>query len=208
MNHELQSKRVLIVEDAESKISMSMNSAIMKLMDELAAKEIESERLFSGEEAMPIVSNDMDFDCFLVATDMDLDKEEEHITLTLLKRIRCRQSSVPVFLLADREKTSRKLNAKLMELANEFVWILEDSPRFIAGRIESAITRYRNHLLPPLMKAIWEYNENYHEYSWAAPGHQGGTGFTKSPAGKKFYDFYGENLFRYRTVLHRIAPGS
>ena len=49
MNHELQSKRVLIVEDSESKISMSMNSAIMKLMDELAAKEIESERLFSGE---------------------------------------------------------------------------------------------------------------------------------------------------------------
>ena len=74
MNHELQTKRVLIVEDSESKISMSMNTAITRLMDELADKEIASERIFSGEEALPIVSNDMDFDCFLVATDMDLDK--------------------------------------------------------------------------------------------------------------------------------------
>ena len=208
MNHELQTKRVLIVEDSESKISMSMNTAITRLMDELADKEIASERIFSGEEALPIVSNDMDFDCFLVATDMDLDKQEEHITLSLLNRIRCRQSEVPVFLMADREKTSRKLNSKIMELANEFVWILEDSPRFIAGRIEAAIARYRNGLLPPLMKAIWEYNENYHEYSWAAPGHQGGTGFTKTPAGKKFYDFYGENLFRTDTGIERSSIGS
>ena len=208
MNHELQSKRVLIVEDSESKISVSMNSSILKLMEELAEKEIHSERIFSGREAMPIISNDMDFDCFLVATDMDLDQEEEHFTLKLLKRIRCRQHAVPVFLLADREKTSRNLNAKLMELANEFVWIMEDSPRFIAGRIEAAITRYRNVLLPPLMKAIWEYNENYHEYSWAAPGHQGGTGFTKTPAGKKFYDFYGENLFRTDTGIERSSIGS
>ena len=208
MNQELQSKRVLIVEDAESKISLSMNTAILRLMEELSAKEISSERIFSGEEAMPVVSNDMDYDCFLVSTDMEFEQKEEHETLHLLKRIRCRQPDVPVFLLADREKTSRKLDSKIMSLANEFIWILEDSPRFIAGRIESAILRYRRELLPPLMKAIWEYNENNHEYSWAAPGHQGGTGFTKTPAGKKFYDFYGENLFRTDTGIERSSIGS
>ena len=58
------------------------------------------------------------------------------------------------------------------------------------------------------MKAIWEYNERNHEYSWAAPGHQGGTGFTKNPAGKKFYDFYGENLFRTDTGIERVSIGS
>lgn len=95
-----------------------------------------------------------------------------------------------------------------MEQATEFAWIFEDSPQFIAGRIEGAIRRYRDNLLPPLMKAIWEYNEQNHEYSWAAPGHQGGVGFTKSPVGKKFYDFYGENLFRTDTGIERASIGS
>ena len=208
MNQELQEKRVLIVEDSESKISLMINDSILRLMNELMEKEITTERIYSGEEAMPVIANDMDFDCFLVATDMDFEKKKDHITLKLLKEIRKRQASVPVFLLADRENTSRKLNSSIMALANEFVWILEDSPRFIAGRIESAIARYRRELLPPLMKAIWEYNEQYHEYSWAAPGHQGGTGFTNTPAGKKFYDFYGENLFRTDTGIERSSIGS
>jgi arginine decarboxylase len=208
MNQELQSKKVLIIEDPESKISLAINSVIAKLMEELSFTELESERIFSEEEALPVVTASMDYDCFLVSTDMDFWKDEEHITRKLLNRIRCRQPDVPVFLLADREKTSRKLNTCLMSLADEFVWILEDSPRFIAGRIESAIARYRNALMPPLMKAIWNYNETHHEYSWAAPGHQGGIGFTKTPAGKKFYDFYGENLFRTDTGIERSSIGS
>ena len=28
------------------------------------------------------------------------------------------------------------------------------------------------------------------------PGHAGGTAFRKTPVGKAFYDFYGENIFR------------
>ena len=113
MNHELQTKHVLIVEDAESRVSISMNTVISRLIDELADKEIYSERIFSEQEAIPIVSNDMDFDAFLVASDMDFDKEEENTALKLLKRIRCRQPAVPVFLLADREATSRKLDEKI-----------------------------------------------------------------------------------------------
>ena len=115
---------------------------------------------------------------------------------------------MPVFLLADREQTARRISPELMELANEFVWVFEDSPEFIAGRVEGAIRRFREQLLPPLMKAIWKYNEENHEYSWAAPGHQGGVGFTKSPEGKKFYDFYGENLFRTDTGIERSSIGS
>ena len=208
MNQELQSKRILIIEDAESCISTTMNATISQLIEELAEKEISSERIFSTQEAIPIVSNEMDYDAFLVSTDMDFDQHSKHATMTLLNRIRSRQPDVPIFLLADREKTSRKLDSRIMSMANEFVWILEDSPRFIAGRIEAAVVRFRKALLPPLMKAIWEYNENYHEYSWAAPGHQGGTGFTKTPAGKKFYDFYGENLFRTDTGIERSSIGS
>ena len=34
------------------------------------------------------------------------------------------------------------------------------------------------------------------EYSWHTPGHTGGTAFLRSPAGRMFYDYFGENLLR------------
>jgi arginine decarboxylase len=95
----------------------------------------------------------------------------------------------------------------MMEQISEFAWILEDSADFIAGRIMAAMRRYRQNLLPPLMSAIVKYNQT-HEYSWAVPGHQGGVGFTKTPAGRLFHDFYGENLFRTDSGIERTALGS
>jgi arginine/lysine/ornithine decarboxylase len=34
------------------------------------------------------------------------------------------------------------------------------------------------------------------EYSWHTPGHQGGTAFLKSPVGRIFFDYFGENVLR------------
>jgi lysine decarboxylase/arginine decarboxylase len=35
-----------------------------------------------------------------------------------------------------------------------------------------------------------------YEYSWHTPAHAGGTAFLKSPVGRAFYEYFGENLFR------------
>lgn len=207
MNTELESRQVLIVEDNFSENNSIMEGAIGRLMDALEEKDIGTVVAESPDEAFPLVETNMDIDAFLIMVDMENTNEDCKIH-KLLEKIKQRQSSVPVFLLADRGQTARKLTPSLMKLANEFVWIFEDSPKFIAGRVEGAIKRFRDELLPPLMKAIWEYNEENHEYSWAAPGHQGGIGFTKSPEGKKFYDFYGENLFRTDTGIERSSIGS
>ena len=40
------------------------------------------------------------------------------------------------------------------------------------------------------------------------PGHQGGIAFTKIPAGRAFFDFYGENLFRTDMGIERGQLGS
>ncbi|MBO5723443.1 MAG: arginine decarboxylase, partial [Lentisphaeria bacterium] len=185
-----------------------MRSALDRLETALQERSIHTARVASYEESLPLLETQMDIDCFLVYSDMPSDQEEQLDALKLQELIHARHRNVPLFLLADRQSTSEHLNMTLMKGANEFAWIFEDSAVFLAGRVESAIARYRNQLLPPLMKAIWEYNEQYHEYSWAAPGHQGGRGFIKSPAGKKFYDFYGENLFRTDTGIERSSIGS
>ncbi len=200
--------QVLIVEDESTAKSQVMSQAIDRLCDELAERNVIVQRALSYHEAYPIIETNMDIDCFLISSDMDLDKKSESEALCLLNKMKERQAKVPVFIMADREDTIRAMSEEMMELVDEFVWIFEDSPVFIAGRVEAAIARFRKLLLPPLMKAIWDYNEQSHEYSWAAPGHQGGVGFTKCPVGKKFYDFYGENLFRTDTGIERSSIGS
>ena len=43
--------------------------------------------------------------------------------------------------------------------------------------------------------ALMDFSEDF-EYSWHTPGHTAGTAFLKSPIGKLFYEFYGEQTFR------------
>src|SRR4029079_16709507 len=92
-------------------------------------------------------------------------------------------------------------------LADEFVWILEDTASFISGRVQASMDRYIANLLPPYAAALARYDRE-REYSWAAPGHQGGVAFLKSPVGRAFFDFFGENLFRTDMGIERGALGS
>ncbi len=199
---------VVIICDNAVKNSDVLDSLIVRLADELEKVNCSVTRLSGYREAVPVLSNDMDTDAILLSTDMELDHDKAQEAEYLLELAADCLPDVPVFLLADRAETSNAISEELMCRAHEYIWIFEDSPLFIAGRISAAIKQYRNNLLPPLMRAVWEYNENRHEYSWAAPGHQGGRGFTKSPAGKKFYDFYDENLFRTDTGIERTSIGS
>ena len=103
--------------------------------------------------------------------------------------------------MADR-KLAGTITVEVATLADEFVWILEDTAAFIAGRAVAAIERYVQGLLPPFAAALARYDRE-REYSWAAPGHQGGVAFLKSPVGRAFFDFYGENLFRTDMGIER-----
>lgn len=62
-----------------------------------------------------------------------------------------------------------------MELSNEFVWLLEDSPKFIAGRINAATRRYLEELLPPLANAMVRRDDkNVEEHGLTESERKGG----------------------------------
>jgi arginine decarboxylase len=104
-------------------------------------------------------------------------------------------------------RAAGSVTIEVATLADEFVWILEDTAAFIGGRASAAIERYIQGLLPPFTAALGAYDRE-REYSWAAPGHQGGVAFLKSPVGRVFFDFYGENLFRTDMGIERASLGS
>ncbi|MBV4367258.1 ornithine decarboxylase [Erwinia phyllosphaerae] len=64
-----------------------------------------------------------------------------------------------------------------------------------AARLEAAASDYQTKLLPPFFNTLTKYVAMDNS-TFACPGHQGGAFFKKHPAGRQFYDFFGENIFR------------
>ena len=77
---------------------------------------------------------------------------------------------------------------------------------FYTRQIESAASHYEENVLPPFFKDLEKYVENgYSQFD--CPGHQGGAFFRKHPAGRVFYDFFGENVFRADLCNADVAMG-
>ncbi len=77
---------------------------------------------------------------------------------------------------------------------------------FYDRQIESAASHYEDAILPPFFKDLKKYVENgYSQFD--CPGHQGGAFFRKHPAGRAFYDFFGENTFRADLCNADVAMG-
>ncbi|MFI6144485.1 Orn/Lys/Arg decarboxylase N-terminal domain-containing protein [Streptomyces sp. NPDC051109] len=115
----------------------------------------------------------------------------------VLRHIARRFKDLPVFLVMadDSDQDLERLPLWVSETVVGYVWALEDTPSFIAGRVATAARGYHRDLLPPFFKALRRF-EDSHEYSWHTPAHSGGVAFLKSPAGRAFFDYYGERLFR------------
>jgi arginine decarboxylase len=112
----------------------------------------------------------------------------------LIGEVRRRSADLPIFLLTDRTVAGH-LPLEVRREIQEYVWLFEDTPAFIAGRVSFAVRRYQRGLLPPFFAALVDFSAE-HEYSWHTPGHAGGTAFLKTAVGRVFHDFFGEQVFR------------
>ena len=101
--------------------------------------------------------------------------------LALLKRT---GFQLPVFILSQEPtEVPDGATAVITGKAQEFL------------ELESAASRYEENLLPPFFDTLSQYVEMGNS-TFACPGHQHGAFFKKHPAGRQFYDFFGENVFR------------
>ncbi|QDX98449.1 ornithine decarboxylase [Pectobacterium carotovorum subsp. carotovorum] len=74
-------------------------------------------------------------------------------------------------------------------------WLILDDDGEHANVLERAAKAYQDALLPPFFDTLTKY-VNMKNTTFACPGHQGGQFFRKHPAGRQFFEFYGENVFR------------
>ena len=190
--------------DANVHTDTPAGRAITKIIEDLAEYGIEVTTFASTEDARAALSNLPSADCIMVnwnvgesddkpagnkgtnAVDADL----------IISEIRRRNEDIPIFLMGEPiSEPPKDLPIEMIKEINEFVWVMDDTAEFLAGRIRAAAKRYRDQLLPPFFGELVNFSRDF-EYSWHTPGHAGGTAFRKSPAGRAFFNFFGEQLFR------------
>lgn len=171
----------------------AVSRAVKALAKDLEAKEVKVVVAESKDDAIAVIASDPT----LQAVMLKIDEHDKVCCLQaeeILDLLRARNQNVPVFLMSSRRVAS-EIPVGILEKVNDFIWILEDTADFISGRILAAIKRYREFVLPPMFKALAKFSQ-VHEYSWHTPGHTGGTGFLKAPAGRAFFNFFREPVFR------------
>ena len=111
-----------------------------------------------------------------------------------LEEIRFRNADIPIFLYGE-TRTSRHLPNDILRELHGFIHMYEDTPEFVARYIVREAKAYLDGLAPPFFSALVQYAQDS-SYSWHCPGHSGGVAFLKSPVGRMFHQFFGENLLR------------
>ncbi len=182
--------RTLIVHDelagesAETRALTALVAALEDLgMDVVLA--------FSADDGEAVVRSDPGLDVVLV--DWDLSGATRH-TEALVRFIRERNEHLPLSLMTERTSLGA-IPVDVTRRIDEYIYLLDDTPDWIAGRLRDAGARYRASVIPVMFRALMDFAQT-HEYSWHTPGHEGGAAFRKSPTGRAFYDFFGEQTFR------------
>ena len=112
----------------------------------------------------------------------------------LIRQARRISAKLPVMICTGKV-LMEEIPTQVIAETDGYIWKFEDTSDFIAGRIDAAVRRYTQTVLPPFFAAMVNFAQTY-EYSWHTPGHAGGTAFLKAPAGKAFHHFIGENMLR------------
>ena len=117
-----------------------------------------------------------------------------------LDEIKAQHLNLPVFVLAEGNQT----------LSSDPLIAVIDPNVTDAGEIgktvDKAAQHYEDNLLPPFFGCLEQYVAQGN-IQFDCPGHQGGAFFKRHPAGRAFYNFFGESLFKADLCNADVALG-
>src|ERR1700751_2976205 len=181
--------------------------AMERLVEAIEKEGYRVVRTATPEDGLALVNSDPSQSAVLLDWDLPENKEfDERSALRIVRAVRRRNKKVPIFLIADRTLVS-ELPLEVVKQVHEYIHLFGDTPAFISSRLDTAIERYHEQLLPPYFRELLKYNDQS-AYSWDAPGHMGGVAFLKHPVGQEFHRFFGENLLRSDLGISSAPLGS
>ncbi len=198
---------VLLIASEVGRTDSVSDRAMERLVDAIGDEGYEVVRTSTPEDGLSLVTSDPSYSAVLLDWDLEGDSQfEERAALDIIRGVRHRNKKVPIFLIADRTLVS-ELPLEVVKQVHEYIHLFGDTPSFIASRLDTAVERYHEQLLPPYFRELMKYNDQS-AYSWDAPGHMGGVAFLKHPVGQEFHRFFGENLLRSDLGISSAPLGS
>lgn len=181
--------RVLLV--SGNRVTVYESSRLKKLAENFEADNLIVMELDVVEQAVAVCTNKRDIAGVLL--DWNITEEDEPKVDAVLG-LREKFPDLPVFVLAEKVMVE-KLPEIIIPFLDGYYWLDDDSVNFMAGRLKHVIHGYIASVYPPFFGALIDYVNQY-KYAWHTPGHMGGEGFLKGPAGVALYNFFGENTLR------------
>ncbi len=198
---------VLLIASEVGRTDSVSDRAMERLVEAIGDEGYEVVRTSTPEDGLSLVTSDPSYSAVLLDWDLEGDSQfEERAALDIIRGVRHRNKKVPIFLIADRTLVS-ELPLEVVKQVHEYIHLFGDTPSFIASRLDTAVERYHEQLLPPYFRELMKYNDQS-AYSWDAPGHMGGVAFLKHPVGQEFHRFFGENLLRSDLGISSAPLGS
>ena len=126
----------------------------------------------------------------------------EEATSGKLEKVEATAFGIPVIVVNDGTQLPAELVGKVVSVIDR-----KATDAGLYGRqIDKAAKKYEEKMLPPFFGALEDYCKvGYAQFD--CPGHQGGAFFRRHPAGREFYNFFGENLFRSDLCNADVAMG-
>ncbi|MBA4381003.1 MAG: lysine decarboxylase [Sideroxydans sp.] len=192
----------IIIIDEDYRSENASGHGIRDLADALEKEGIEVVGMTSYGDLTSFAQQQSRASAFVLSIDDEefgagSDEETEVALRTLrafVEEIRYKNSDIPIYLYGE-TRTSRHIPNDILRELHGFIHMHEDTPEFVARHIIREAKSYMDSLAPPFFRALVDYAQDG-SYSWHCPGHSGGVAFLKSPVGRMFHQFFGENMLR------------
>lgn len=99
---------------------------------------------------------------------------------------------IPVFIAL---QPGESVPESLLTRINGVIQLGRGNEEYYGKQVATAVNQYGSKLAPPFFGALKQY-VNIGNAQFDCPGHQGGQFYRKHPAGREFFEFFGENVFR------------
>lgn len=184
---------LLVVDDPRDRSTLDAMT-VSGLIEELATRGMETRQALGLEDAAEMLRANPAVGGVLVVWDhTPLDAATGGLR-GFAETVRGISEHLPLFILTGRS-TVGEIPPGLHAMLTGCLWAGEDDIDFLAGHIFAAMAQYRQRVLPPFFGALVDYVAASRQ-AWHTPGHMGGVAFLKTPVGRIFHDFFGENVLR------------
>ena len=99
---------------------------------------------------------------------------------------------IPVFVAL---QPGESVPESLLTRVNGVIQLGRGNEEYYGRQVDTAVNQYGSKLAPPFFGALKQY-VGIGNAQFDCPGHQGGQFYRKHPAGREFFEFFGENVFR------------